>query len=52
MYKRNLLNPGDYVLAVPVGVHLTLEYNTSGNLARVYTGFEFNRVDEIGRAHV
>ena len=46
MYKRNLLNPGDYVLAVPVGVHLTLEYNTSGNLARVYTGFEFNRVDE------
>lgn len=45
MYKRNLLKPGDYVLAVPVGLHLTLEYNTSGNLARVYKGFNLDKQD-------
>lgn len=49
MYKRNLLKPGDYVLAMPVGLHLTLEYNQSGNLARVYTGFNLDRKDETSK---
>lgn len=45
MTMRNLLKPGDFVSLVPVGVHLTLQYNSEGNLEKVYTGFKEDRVD-------
>lgn len=45
MKMRNLLKPGDFVSLVPVGVHLTLQYNAEGNIEKVYTGFHSDRVD-------
>lgn len=45
MKMRNLLKPGDFVSLVPVGVHITLQYNADGNLEKVYTGFQSDRVD-------
>ena len=43
MYMRNLLKPADYVSFIPVGVQMTLQYNESGNLEKVYTGFADDR---------
>ncbi len=45
MNMRNLLNAGDFVMLVPLGIHTTLQYNASGNLEKVYVGFESDRVD-------
>lgn len=46
MNMRNLLKPGDFVMPMPIGIHLTLQYNVSGNLEKVYTGFDSERVDK------
>lgn len=46
MNMRNLLNPGDFVMLIPIGIHITLQYNTSGNLEKIYTGYNANRVDK------
>lgn len=45
MKMRNLLKPGDFVTLVPAGIHITLQYNAEGNLEKVYTGFQSDRVD-------
>lgn len=45
MNMRNLLRPGDFVMPVPVGIHLTLQYNVSGNLQKVYVGYGSDRID-------
>lgn len=46
MNMRNLLKPSDFVMPMPIGIHLTLQYNVSGNLEKVYTGFDSERVDK------
>lgn len=48
MNMRNLLKPGDFVMPMPIGIHLTLQYNVSGNLEKVYTGFDSERIDRTG----
>lgn len=45
MFLRNRLKPGDFVTLVPLGVHITVQYNASGNIERVYTGFLHERKD-------
>lgn len=45
MTVRNLLNSGDYVMLVPMGLQITLQYNASGNLEKIYTGFTSERID-------
>lgn len=45
MSTRNLLKPGDFVSLVPNGLYLTLQYNSEGNLQKVYQGFDDNRED-------
>lgn len=45
MNMRNLLNAGDYVVPIPMGIHLTLQYNSSGNLQKVYMGYTQDRSD-------
>lgn len=45
MTMRNLLNSGDFVMLIPIGVHITLQYNTSGNLEKIYTGYDSTRID-------
>lgn len=45
MFIRNCLKPGDFVCAAPVGVEITLQYNASGNLEKVYKGFSADRQD-------
>ena len=44
MQTINDLKPGDFVMPLPLGLHLTIEYNTEGNIAKVYTGYK-DRVD-------
>lgn len=45
MNMRNLLKPGDFVIPMPIGIHMTLQYNVSGNLEKLYTGFDSERAD-------
>lgn len=45
MNMRNLLRPGDFVMLMPVGIHITLQYDISGGLEKIYTGFDADRVD-------
>ena len=40
MLKRNLLNAGDYVEPVPVGVKVTLQYKPNGVLEKVWLGYD------------
>ena len=44
MQTINDLKPGDFVMPIPVGLQLTIEYNTEGSIAKVYTGYK-DRVD-------
>lgn len=44
MNTINDLKPGDFVMPIPVGLQITVEYNTEGNIAKVFTGFK-DRVD-------
>ena len=45
MNARNLLNPADYIIPIPMGIPTTLQYNQSGNLEKVYVGYNKDRVD-------
>jgi hypothetical protein len=40
MYTTDNLKPGDFVMPLPVGLQLTIEYNTEGSIAKVYTGYK------------
>ncbi len=35
------LKPGDFVSLIPVGLPITLQYNISGNLEKVYVGYNY-----------
>ena len=43
MFKN--LKPGDFVTLIPIGLPITLQYNISGNLEKVYSGYDVNRTD-------
>lgn len=45
MYARDFLRAGDYMMVVPLGIPITLEYNDSGNLVKVYRDWDTKRVD-------
>lgn len=40
MYVRNLLKSGDYVELVPVGLPITLQYGDTGDLEKIFYGFD------------
>ena len=44
MYTINDLKPGDFVMPVPLGLQLTIQYNVEGNIEKVFTGYK-DRVD-------
>lgn len=43
MYLNKYLKPGDFVTLIPVGVRLTLQYNVSGFLEKVYVGYDTDK---------
>ena len=45
MYVQEYFKPGDYVSLIPIGLPVTLQYNISGNLEKVYIGYDKNRRD-------
>ena len=45
MYVENYFKGGDYVTLIPVGLPITLQYNISGNLEKVFIGYDSNRKD-------
>lgn len=45
MYVKNLLNAGDFVAVVPLGLPMTLEYSDSGAIKRVYRDWGESKVD-------
>ena len=40
MFTINDLKPGDFVMPLPIGLQLTVQYNTEGNLEKVFTGYK------------
>lgn len=44
MFIKNFLKPGDYLMTVPAGLPLTLQYNEKGNLDKLYQGWKDNKV--------
>ena len=34
------LKPGDFAMPIPVGLQLTIQYNTEGNIEKVFTGYK------------
>lgn len=47
MFVRNCLSTGDYVVPVPLGLPLTLQYNEDGKLQKVYKGYEESSRENI-----
>ena len=45
MYVENYFKGGDYVTLIPVGLPITLQYNISGNLEKVFIGYDSDRKD-------
>ena len=45
MYVRNVLNAGDFLTLVPIGVPITLQYSENGLIEKVYQGFENDRIN-------
>lgn len=45
MSLKNLFKAGELVIPVPIGVLMTLQYNTEGNLEKIYTGLKDDRTD-------
>ena len=45
MYVQSYFKSGDYVELVPIGLPITLQYNVSGNLEKVYIGYSQSRRD-------
>ena len=39
MYVKNFLNPGDFILPVPLGLDVTLQYDENGKLSKIFCGF-------------
>lgn len=40
MFTINDLKPGDFVMPLPIGLQLTVQYNVEGNIEKVFTGFK------------
>ena len=45
MSLKNLFKAGELVIPVPIGVLMTLQYNSEGNLEKIYTGIKDDRID-------
>lgn len=45
MFVRNFLTAGDYLIPVPFGLRLTLQYDDKGLLEKVYEGYDKERSD-------
>lgn len=45
MYVESYFKSGDYVELVPIGLPITLQYNVSGNLEKVFIGYAQDRRD-------
>ncbi len=39
MYVRNCLNPGDHLTVLPLGLNVTLQYNSNGILEKIHSGY-------------
>lgn len=44
MFVRNLLQAGDYAIAVPAGIRITLQYDSKGSIEAVYVGHPGDQV--------
>lgn len=40
MFVKNFLKPGDYLMPVPVGLPMTLQYNDKGVIEKTYIGWQ------------
>lgn len=40
MFVRNRLNSGEYITVVPIGLPVTLQYGETGQIEKVYIGYE------------
>ena len=40
MLTINDLKPGDFVMPLPIGLQLTIQYNVEGNIEKVFTGYK------------
>ena len=45
MYVRDVFNPGDFIVPVPVGIPTTLQYDDRGVLSKVFVGYGDDKVD-------
>lgn len=45
MFNKNTLKSGEFVSLVPLGIHLTIQYNSSGNIEKIFTGYYSERED-------
>lgn len=45
MYVENYFKGGNYVTLIPIGLPVTLQYNISGNLEKVFIGYDSDRRD-------
>lgn len=45
MNLRNLLRLSDFVIPMPYGINMTIQYNGSGNLEKLYLGLDSDRVE-------
>lgn len=41
MYIKNFLNAGEFFVPVPMGLHVTVEYDENGKLYKIYRGEQF-----------
>ena len=48
MPVRNLLKAGDFVTIIPIGIPVTLQYRSTGNLEAVWIGLDFDEKGTIG----
>lgn len=44
MFVKNFLKPGDYLMPVPLGLPLTIEYDYDGKLAKCYSGWQGDKI--------
>lgn len=40
MFIKNLLKPGDYLMPVPAGISITIEYDYEGRICKCYKGWQ------------
>lgn len=46
MLERNLLKAGEYVVSVPLGVKVTLQYKPTGTLEKVWIGYDSDNFND------